>query len=350
MEALTNITYRHLLLTPSLHHHRPSISSPFSSLSSRPPFSSPPFKSPRLKSSSFYLSKFLLPNLKTPKSHPFQILIPPPNPKSPKSETLILPPNPILKTTLITAVTAAAIVLAGFNLRPVLAAPPPPATVEEDRNQEDRLNSNPNPNDVESLKNLMELRIKEKKVPEAIAILEKLIQIEPEDLDWLLLRGHMHVYQENLELAELGFKEIISKDPLRVEAYHGLLMVASQYDSGLEEIEKLIKKGMELAEGEKLRDFKLLYAQVRVIEGDYNESMKIYDQLLEENSKDFRPYLCKGIIYTVLAEKDEADKCFKKYRDVVPEDHPYAKHFDEHMLATKLFLQKVDNEKKRSKT
>lgn len=212
------------------------------------------------------------------------------------------------------------------------------------------MNSNTNnPNDVESLKNLMELKIKEKKVPEAIAILEKLIQIEPEDLDWRLLRCHMHVYQENLELAELGFKEIISKDPLRVEAYHGLLMVASQYDSGLEEIEKLIKKGMELAEGEKLRDFKLLYAQIRVIEGDYSESMKIYDELLEENSKDFRPYLCKGIIYTVLAERDEADKCFKKYRDVVPEDHPYAKHFEEHMVATKLFLQKVDNEKKRSK-
>lgn len=28
---------------------------------------------------------------------------------------------------------------------------------------------------------------------------------------------------------------------------------------------------------------------------------------------------CKGIIYTLLPERDEADKYFKKYRDLVPE-------------------------------
>lgn len=47
---------------------------------------------------------------------------------------------------------------------------------------------------------------------------------------------------------------------------------------------------------------------------------------------------CKGIIYTLLPERDEADKYFKKYRDLVPEDHPCAK----------LHLQMVYNAKKRS--
>ncbi|CAK9153682.1 unnamed protein product [Ilex paraguariensis] len=87
------------------------------------------------------------------------------------------------------------------------------------------------PNDVEALRSLMEIQIKNQKVHEAISIIERLSELEPSDIEWPFLRAHMHCYGGETELAESRFNEIIDKDPFCVEAYHGLVLPASQEDS-----------------------------------------------------------------------------------------------------------------------
>ncbi|EXB83236.1 hypothetical protein L484_011530 [Morus notabilis] len=61
--------------------------------------------------------------------------------------------------------------------------------------------------------------------------------------------------------------------------------------------------------------------------------------------RDFRPYLCQGIIYTLLRKKNEAEKQFDKFRRLIPKNHPYREYFDDNMFAMKLFTQHVDREK-----
>ncbi|XP_059646983.1 protein SLOW GREEN 1, chloroplastic-like [Cornus florida] len=345
MEALAKVHHRHQPLL-SLHHHRPSFSRPISSLSFRTP--PPSTWSSSIKASSSFSSPL------------------PPNPKPQILETLSPSPLSLLKTTFVAAVATTALFFARFNVKPVIAAPisPPPAvqtatndTVSDqarEKTLEEHLTSRPN--DVEALRNLMEIKIKNRKVQEAISIIERLIELEPNDNEWPLLKAHMYCYSGDLELAKLGFNDILSKDPLRVEAYHGLVMVASQADltDELKEIEKRIAEGMEVCKREKkkedLRDFKLLIAQIRVIEGSYNEALKVYQELVKEEPRDFRPYLCQGIIYTLLRKKDEAEEQFQKYRRLVPKGHPYARYFDDNMIATKVFAQKVENERAGSKS
>ncbi|CAB4302318.1 unnamed protein product [Prunus armeniaca] len=72
----------------------------------------------------------------------------------------------------------------------------------------------------------MEVRIKAHKLMEAIQVLDHLIELELEDYEWQLLKDNVHSYMGEFELATSKFKEILAEVPLRVEAYHGLVMLA----------------------------------------------------------------------------------------------------------------------------
>ncbi|KAF8395056.1 hypothetical protein HHK36_018995 [Tetracentron sinense] len=326
MESLTRIHHHQQPLLLPL-HHRSSFSKPIS------------LKALSKTRTSIRASSFPLPQ--NPKSHH----------SKPPFETLN-PFSHFFKTTCV-AIVATALFFNRFN-KPSFATPLTQPTVEsteettesvsdeeKERTLEEYLYSNSD--DVEALRSLMEVKIKARKLQEAIEIIDRLIQIEPSEKEWPLLKAHLHIYSGDVELAKLGFEEILSKDPLFVEAYHGLVVATSQSESGeLSEVLKMIENAMKICKKEKkkdeLRNFKLLVAQVQLIEGNYTDSLKVYQELVKEEPRDFRPYLCQVIIYTLLRKKDEAEKQFKKYRRLVPKGHPYARYFDD-MLGNMAFSQ-----------
>lgn len=327
----------HLSLAPNLHpSSKPSSSRRSLSFKTlRPPPSPPKFPSLRASSSRA-----------PPPSDP------PRNPDSPR----------VLRTACAATLSAAAaLFLARFHLKPAIAAPIAAPQVDtrgeesggagvssedEERTIEEHLSQYGD--DVEALRSLMEVKIKSRKLQEAIGILDRLIELEPEEREWPLLKANIYSYSGEFESAKRAFEEILEKDPVRVEAYHGLVMAASESGDELKELLERIKVAMERCKKEKkksdVRDFKLLIAQVRVIEGKYNEALRVYEELVKEEPRDFRPYLCQGILYTLLRKKDEAEKQFKQYRRLVPKNHPYAEYFDDNMFATKFFAQKVERE------
>ncbi|KAG6483393.1 hypothetical protein ZIOFF_060038 [Zingiber officinale] len=277
------------------------------------------------------------------------------------SESPRNPLSPLLKAASIAAATATA-AAALFLTRlspPALAAataayPTAPAAqsdtlpseaspltdAEKERILEEQLDSHPD--DTQSLRALMELKIKSGKFAEAVDIVDRLISLEPGEKDLPMLKAHIQSYSGDPETARIGFEQLLEKDPFLVEAYHGLVMVASsqaEEEGELDGILKRVEDVMELCKKAKrkddLRDFKLLVAQIKVIKGKYEDSLKIYQELVKEEPRDFRPYLCQGIIYTLLRKKDEADKQFQKYKRLVPKSHPYAQYFDENMIAMK---------------
>ncbi|XP_057970784.1 protein SLOW GREEN 1, chloroplastic-like [Malania oleifera] len=342
MEALAKLRCsRQQPLPLPVHHHRASFSGPISSVSLRTPSSS----SNRLRvirASSFAQSSS---SDRFPQN--------PNSPKTPFSETL----SPLFKTTCI-AIAAAALFWARSIHKPIFAAPV--ATVEptkestngvadeeKEKTLEEYLVSHPD--DVDSLRSLMELKIKSRKINEAIDIIDRLITIEPDEREWPLMKAHIHIYSGDAELAKMEFEEILERDPLRVEAYHGLVMAQSESGGELNGVIKRIDEAMQRCKKEKKRDvvreFKLLIAQVKVIEGNYTDALKVYQELVKEEPRDFRPYLCQGIIYTLLRKKDEAEKQFQKYRRLVPKGHPYAQFFDDNMIATRVFSQMAENQR-----
>lgn len=150
-------------------------------------------------------------------------------------------------------------------------------------------------------------------------------------------------------------------DPLCVNAYSGLLYVyfESESDSSadLSAAEKRIQEAMETCEKEKngkdLREFKLLLAQIRVIEGKYNEALEMYEELAKEEPRDFRTYLFQGIVYTAQEKLDEAEKQFDKFKKLVPRNHPCREYFmdkNNNMVPTKQFAERKRREMTASKS
>ncbi|KAK4345619.1 hypothetical protein RND71_035795 [Anisodus tanguticus] len=265
-------------------------------------------------------------------------------PSSPKSKPLkSLTPLSFLKPTLISTITATTLFFTSFNLNPqkAISTPlSPPPTIDTNVNEitEKPLEQVPfsNPNNVSILKNLLENKVKNRELVDAISILNKLIELEPNEIEWRFLKSHLYVHNGEVGLAKLGFRDIILKDPYYIEAYRGLVAAAME-DEEMNEIEKKIEEGINMCsmEGNKeseLRDLKLLLAQIWVIEGKYDEALKVYRELVDEEPGDFRPYLCQGMIYTALKKNDEAEKYFEKYRGLVPREHPNARF--EFMMST----------------
>ncbi|CAH8313746.1 unnamed protein product [Eruca vesicaria subsp. sativa] len=262
-------------------------------------------------------------------------------------------PFRLFKSTCITLTTAAALLFLNLQIKsPAIAAPvaPPPSTEitleEEERALEQHLATHPP--DVDSLRSLMEVKIRSRKLTEAIEVVDRLIKLEPEEPEWPVLKANIFTYSGEIDSAKTSFEEILAKDPLRVEAYHGLVMAYSDAGLDLKEVESRIEEAMVRCKKENnhndFRDFKLLVAQIRVIEGKHGEALKLYRELVKEEPGDFRPYLCQGVIYMLLKKKDKAEVQFDKFRELVPENHPYREYFMDNMIASKLFSEKTQRE------
>ncbi|PIA52977.1 hypothetical protein AQUCO_01000680v1 [Aquilegia coerulea] len=285
--------------------------------------------------------------------------------KKPSSFQTLIPFSSLIKTTCI-AIATASLFFSTFNKHSIAAPitqPSPTDTVQEEESMiadeekekllEQHLSSNPE--DIDALRTLMEFNLKDQKLQEAISIVDRLIQIQPSEKQWRLLKAHLYTYSGDIEFAKLGFEELLSDDPLLVEAYHGLAMTMPQSKSGeLETLLKRIENAMEQCKVEKrredLRDFRMLVAQVRFIEGNYIDALKVYQELVKEEPRDFRPYLYQGIIYTLLRQTSEANKQFEKYRQLVPKDHPYARYFEDNVMTLEAFTEFIGNQIPSSKS
>ncbi|KAF7804533.1 protein SLOW GREEN 1, chloroplastic-like [Senna tora] len=357
MESLPKLHHCHQPLHLSLSHHPSSLSRPLSSVSFRS--LPPPVSPPQFSSSSFRLSSIRAASSSSDSAtnHAFH------KPRSISTQLLqTLNPlfSPVVETTC-TIVVAAVFFFMRVQHKPAIAAPLVPPTVEstttesmenspnEERERiiEEQLSNNPN--DTEALRSLIELKLRARKVDEAIQVIDRLIELEPEEFEWQLLKAHMYFYNGDYELAKDRFEDILTKDPYRVEAYHGLVMAASESNKPLEDLLKRVEEAVAFCKkqkrGSEVRDLKLLIAQIKVMEGDFPDALKAYQELVKEEPRDFRPYLCQGIIYTILRKKDEAEKQFDKFRRLIPKNHPYREYFEDNMFATKNFPQNVERER-----
>lgn len=230
------------------------------------------------------------------------------------------------------AIAAAAVFLGRFHHRGGRAVATPMASESAKATEQG----------VEELRSAMEAKIKANKLEEAVEIVNRLIELEPREWEWVVLRANLYSYLGEHEAAAAEFEEMLRRDPLRVEAYHGLVMAASESGDS-----RKVSETMERAEAamrrcddkSEVRDFKLLVAQVKVMERKYAEALKVYGDLQREEPRDFRPYLCQGIIHSLLSNQSEAEKNFDTFRRLVPKNHPYREHFEDNMFATKLYSQ-----------
>ncbi|KAI4345161.1 hypothetical protein L6164_012313 [Bauhinia variegata] len=236
-----------------------------------------------------------------------------------------------------------------FNNRTALAIPPgiPNAVSEEKmdamkgKSEEEELYEKileKDPRNVEALKVILYGKIRKGKSREAVKYVENLIDVEPDEVEWRLLLAFCYETMGNLSGAKRVFREILEEMPLMARALHGLAMVMHKNHEGPAVFE-MLHKARELASHKKRvteeRNIRILIAQMHVVEGDLDEGLKKFQDLVREDPRDFRPYLCQGIIYTLQDKKEEAAEQFETYRALGAEEFPQRSFLDDVVLTAK---------------
>ncbi|KAL5975498.1 hypothetical protein ACLOJK_019820 [Asimina triloba] len=228
-----------------------------------------------------------------------------------------------------------------------------------------------NPRDVKALKVVLYGKMKKGKTKEAVEYVERLIEVEPYELEWRLLQALSYELMGQISTAKRLFREILVERPLHIRALHGDDQVpigepsgelgmssgpggapsgfyplrfgglALAMHKGHEEAAafEMLNEALELARAQKRvteeRNIKILIAQMHIVKGDLEEGLKRFQALVEEDPRDFRPYLCQGIIYSLLDKRKEADEQFEIYRRLVPNEFPQRGFLDDVMVAAK---------------
>ncbi|XP_016481048.1 protein SLOW GREEN 1, chloroplastic [Nicotiana tabacum] len=195
-----------------------------------------------------------------------------------------------------------------------------------------------NERDVEALKTIVNVKMRKGKTKEALKYVEKLIEVQPREMEWRLLQALCYEMTGQLSKAKSLFKEILKQRPLLLRALHGLAMVMHKNFEGPAVFE-MLSDALEVARREKRvneeRNIKILVAQMHVVKGELEEALQKFQHLVKENPRDFRPYLCQGIVYSLLDKKKEANEQFEIYRSLVPEEFPQRGFLDDVVLAAK---------------
>ncbi|KAK6930823.1 hypothetical protein RJ641_002616 [Dillenia turbinata] len=182
-----------------------------------------------------------------------------------------------------------------------------------------------NPRNVEALKVVVYGKMRKGKTKEAVEYVEKLIHVEPYEVEWKLLRAICYETMGHLSKAKGLFKEILEERPLLLKALHGLALVMHKKNEGLAVFEMLYN-ALEFARREKRvieeRNIKILIAQMHMVMGDLEESLKKFQDL--------------GIVYSLLDKKEEAAEQFETYRSLVPEEFPQRGFLDDVVLSAKV--------------
>ncbi|XVF15031.1 hypothetical protein REPUB_Repub09cG0114500 [Reevesia pubescens] len=195
------------------------------------------------------------------------------------------------------------------------------------------------PRNVEALKVVLYGKMRRGKTKEAVECVEKLIDMEPDGVEWRLLQALCYEMMGQLSKAKRLFKEILEDKPLLLRALHGLAMVMHKNHEGPAVFE-MLNEALEVALREKRvteeRNIRILIAQMHVVKGELEEGLKKFQDLVNDNPRDFRPYLCQGIIYSLLDKKKEAAEQFEIYQSLVPEEFPQRGFLDDVVLEAKI--------------
>ncbi|XP_071694045.1 protein SLOW GREEN 1, chloroplastic-like [Rutidosis leptorrhynchoides] len=197
-----------------------------------------------------------------------------------------------------------------------------------------------NPEAITAMKTLLEQKLEAGEDEESLKLLKKLTSAQPENVEFKFLMARLLNEMGETEQARVALEEILEKNPLSFEALFENALLMDSCGEG-ELVIKRLEKALDIAVNEnkekEARDIKLIIAQVQFLQKNVDEALKSYDELLSEDPNDFRPYFCKGMIFSLTDKNDEAKVQFEKYRQLSPKKFDVEGYIRSPLSRMKLF-------------
>ncbi|GAU13763.1 hypothetical protein TSUD_82720 [Trifolium subterraneum] len=174
---------------------------------------------------------------------------------------------------------------------------------------------------VEALKSLLQQKLELGEDEEALKIVKSLISSQPEVTDWKFIAARLYIHMGDTDAARSFYDEILNLNPLSFEGLFENALLMDRVGEGdvvIEKLEDAFRVALEDNKEKEARDVKLIMAQILFLQKNVEEALGMYEVLVKEDPNDFRPYFCRGMIYTLLDKNDEAKEQFAKYKELSP--------------------------------
>ncbi|XP_057532519.1 protein SLOW GREEN 1, chloroplastic-like [Amaranthus tricolor] len=193
---------------------------------------------------------------------------------------------------------------------------------------------------VDNLWKLLQKKLEIGEDEEALKILDKLVEAQPIEMEWKFLRARLLNEMGKTQEAREAFEEILTLNPLSFEALFENSLLMDRCGEGnavIVRLEKALSIAMDENKAKEARDVRLIIAQTQFLQKNVEGALQSYDDLSKEDPKDFRPYFCKGVIYSLLDRNEEAREEFAKYKALSPKKFDVEGYLRTPLSRTKLF-------------
>ncbi|BAZ44739.1 hypothetical protein NIES4102_17560 [Chondrocystis sp. NIES-4102] len=165
------------------------------------------------------------------------------------------------------------------------------------------------PNNDTALNGLLKIRLQQKDIEGAIAPLEKLAKLHPEQTEYTILLAQAKQQVTDYEGAAAAYNQILAAHPGDIYALGGitnLYLMQDLPERAIALLQKTIDLAKETANNINQESVELLLGELYTNQQRYNEAIAIYDQLAQVHQDDFRPILAKALVLEKQGEPQAA--------------------------------------------
>lgn len=176
------------------------------------------------------------------------------------------------------------------------------------------------PENQTALRGLAEARIQLLDLKGAVAPLEKLAALNPEQTQYGLLLAQVKQQIGDRPGASDAYRALLATNPANLEAVEGLVNIELQ-EKRPEAAVSLLQDKIATANqnpGTDVDAMRFLLAQVYATQQNYDQAIGIYDELISNDQKDFRPVLAKAIALRQQGKNEEAKPLFDNAAALAP--------------------------------
>lgn len=167
------------------------------------------------------------------------------------------------------------------------------------------------PENDTALRGLLEIRLKQKDLPGAIAPLEKLAQIHSEQSEYTILLAQAKQQVTDYEGAAAAYRQVLATHPGDIFALGGitnLFLIQNLPERAIAILQDTIKLAQkddsETSKSIDVTAVELLLGELYVNQERYDEAIALYNELAQAKENDFRPVFAKAL---VLEQQDKIE-------------------------------------------
>jgi tetratricopeptide (TPR) repeat protein len=181
------------------------------------------------------------------------------------------------------------------------------------------------PENITALRGLLEARLGLADVKGAIAPLEKLVNISPQDMKLAVLLAQARQQNKEPEAAAQVYRNVLQKQPGQLEALGGLsalLIEQKRPESAVSLLKDTLKEAPntnKAAPGSvDTASVQILLGKVYASEKRFNEAIASFDNAAKDNPQNFQPVYYKAVLLKEQGKLDEAKPLFEKAVALAP--------------------------------